>query len=99
MTFDDLVSPSDVFVDANTFIYHFTSVYLQALTKIAQMGIQVLPVSELHVHQAAQLSRAHELLTGDALVVAVMQTHGLTNLAGLDTDFDRVPGITRYSPV
>ena len=25
MTFDDLVSPADVFVDANTFIYHFTA--------------------------------------------------------------------------
>jgi hypothetical protein len=25
MIFDDLVSPADVFVDANTFIYHFTS--------------------------------------------------------------------------
>ena len=164
MTFDDLVSPADVFVDANTFIYHFTSgpkwgaactrlleriefqehrgflsshvladvvhrlmtteamdrlgwpatrlasrlrqhhaeipnltIYLQALTKIAQIGIQVLPILELHVHQAAQLSRAHELLTGDALVVAVMQANGLTNLASLDTDFDRVPGITRYA--
>jgi len=25
MTFDDLVSPADLFVDANTFVYHFTS--------------------------------------------------------------------------
>ena len=165
MTFDDLVSPADVFVDANTFIYHFTadpkwgagctrlleriefqelrgfvsthvladvvhrlmtteamdllgwpatrlaarlrkhhaeipglSVYLQALTKIAQIGIQVLPVLEQHVIQASQLSQAHELLTGDALVVAVMRANGLTNLASLDTDFDRVQGITRYAP-
>lgn len=75
------------------------TVYLQALTKIAQIGIQVLPVLELHVLQAAQLSRAHELLTGDALVVAVMQANVLTNLASLDPDFDRVPGITRYAPV
>jgi predicted nucleic acid-binding protein len=165
MTFDDLISPADVFVDANTFIYHFTSdpkwgaactrlleriefqelrgfvsthvladvvhrlmtteamdrlgwpatrlaarlrkhhaeipkltVYLQALTKIAQIGIRALPVLELHVYQAAQLSRAHELLTGDALVVAVMQANGLTNLASLDPDFDRVPWLTRYAP-
>ena len=165
MTFDDLISPADVFIDANTFIYHFTSdpkwgaactrllerielrelrgfisthveadvvhrlmtieamdvmgwpptrlaarlrqhhgeipkltVYLQALAKISQIGIQVLPVLQPHVIQAAQLSRAHELLTGDALVVAVMQPNGLTNLASLDADFDRVPGITRYAP-
>jgi predicted nucleic acid-binding protein len=165
MSFDDLVSAADVFLDANTFIYHFTSdpkwgaactrlleriefqelrgftsthvladivhrlmtmeamdllawpgtrlaarlrkhhaeipkltVYLQALVKIAQIGIRVLPVLEPHVSQAAQLCRAHELLTGDALVVAVMQANGLTNLASLDADFDRVPGLTRYAP-
>ena len=165
MTFDDLNSPSDCFVDANTFIYHFTSdpkwgaactrllerielqelrgftsthdladvahrlmtieamdllgwpgtrlaarlrkhhdeipkltVYQQALVKIAQMGVQVLPVLAKHVMSASQLSRNHELLTGDALVVAVMQDHGLTHLASNDADFDRVPGITRYAP-
>ena len=165
MSFDDLVSPADVFLDANTFIYHFTShpkwgaactrlleriefqelrgfisthvladivhrlmtteamdllgwpgtrlaarlrkhhaeipklsVYPKALIKIAQIGIQVLPVLEQHVIQASQLSQAHELLTGDALVVAVMRANGLTNLASLDTDFDRVQGITRYAP-
>jgi predicted nucleic acid-binding protein len=165
MSFDDLVSPADVFLDANTFIYHFTSdpkwgaactrlleriefqelrgfisthvladvvhrlmtteamdllgwpatrlaarlrkqhaeipkltVYLQALTKIAQIGIQVLPVLGPHVIQAAQLCRAHELLTGDALIVAVMQANSLTNLASLDGDFDRVPGLKRYAP-
>jgi predicted nucleic acid-binding protein len=166
MTFDDLVAPADVFVDANTFVYHFTSepkwgasctrlleriefqelrgftathvmadvahrlmtieamnllgwpatrlaarlrkhhveipkltVYLQALVKIAQIGVRVLPVVEQHLIQASQLSRAHELLTGDALIVAVMQSHGLTHLGSKDDDFDRVPGITRYAPV
>jgi predicted nucleic acid-binding protein len=38
------------------------------------------------------------LLTGDALIVAVMQQQGLSHLASLDSDFDRVPGITRYEP-
>jgi predicted nucleic acid-binding protein len=38
------------------------------------------------------------LLTGDALIVAAMQQHGVIHLASADTDFDRVPGITRYGP-
>ncbi|MGH7173994.1 MAG: hypothetical protein ACRELF_14395 [Gemmataceae bacterium] len=38
-------------------------------------------------------------LTGDALVVAVMRHHHLTNLASIDKDFDRVPGLPRYAPV
>jgi predicted nucleic acid-binding protein len=166
MTFDDLVSPADVFVDANTFIYHFTNdpiygaactrllerielqqlrgftathiladvahrlmtieamnllgwpatrlaarlrkhhaeipkltIYQQALVRIAQIGLQVLPVREQHVVTASQLSQANELLTGDALIVAVMQDRGLIHLASNDSDFDRVPGLTRYAPV
>jgi predicted nucleic acid-binding protein len=165
MTFDDLDAPADVFVDANTFIYHFTNdptwgaactrlleriehqelrgftsthvladiahrlmtieamdllgwpatrlaarlrkhhaeipkltVYQRALVRSAQIGVQVLPMLEQHVIQAAQLSRAYELLTGDALIVAVMQGQGMIHLASKDADFDRVPGLTRYAP-
>jgi predicted nucleic acid-binding protein len=38
------------------------------------------------------------LLTNDALTVTVMQANGLTKVAGADSDFDRVPGLTRYAP-
>jgi predicted nucleic acid-binding protein len=38
------------------------------------------------------------LLITDALSIALMQTHGLTKIASDDSDFDRVPGITRYAP-
>jgi predicted nucleic acid-binding protein len=51
------------------------------------------------VETATLLSHQYELLTGDALIVAVMRQHGLTNLASADDDFDRVPGITRYAPM
>jgi predicted nucleic acid-binding protein len=37
-------------------------------------------------------------VTVDALIVAVMQRHGLVVLASHDADFDRVPGLTRYAP-
>jgi predicted nucleic acid-binding protein len=43
-------------------------------------------------------SQQFGLLTNDALTVAIMQANGLTRIASHDTDFDRVPGITRYSP-
>jgi hypothetical protein len=29
---------------------------------------------------------------------AMMRDHGLISLASNDSDFDRVPGITRYAP-
>jgi len=48
---------------------------------------------------AADLSSQHGLLSSDALVAAVMQGHGLTCVASHDADFDRVPSITRYTPI
>jgi predicted nucleic acid-binding protein len=74
------------------------TLYQQALVKLGQMGLRSLPISAQLVLAASQFSQQYELLTGDALVLAVMQANGLTHLASVDADFDRVPGITRYSP-
>ena len=62
-------------------------------------NIQVLPITQSLVEAATALSQQHELLTGDALVVAVMQQHGITILASEDGDLDRVPWLKRYGPV
>jgi predicted nucleic acid-binding protein len=166
MTFADLVAGDDVFVDANSFIYHFgpdpvlgppcsqllqrienqdfagfTSVhilaevahklmtteanarfgwpltgmanrlrrhpaevqqltgYRQALDRLAQSQVHVLPIPQPTLLTAAAVCRQTGLLINDALVVAVMQANGLTKLASHDSDFDRVPGLTRYAPV
>jgi predicted nucleic acid-binding protein len=48
---------------------------------------------------AAGIRQQSGLLHNDALIIAVMRVHGLTNLASADPDFDRVPGITRFGPV
>jgi predicted nucleic acid-binding protein len=74
------------------------SIYQQAIARVPLLGIQVLPIAHPAVEAATLLSQQHELLTGDALIVAIMRQHGLTNLASRDPDFDRVPGITRYAP-
>ncbi len=70
----------------------------QALDEIIRMGIQVLPVKSRHVLQAADICRNHGILSGDGLIVAVMQDCGLTKIASNDADFDRVPGVTRCEP-
>ena len=51
------------------------------------------------VSVAAAISQQHALLSGDALVVAVMREQGLAHLGSHDADFDRVPALTRYAPV
>lgn len=73
-------------------------VYRQAVARIPLLAVKILPVDFALVETATLLSEQHELLTGDALIVAIMQSHGLTNLASNDSDFDRVPGLVRFAP-
>ncbi len=73
--------------------------FRMAVETILQSTLQILTITPSLLGTAALLSQQHGLLTNDALIVAVMQAHGLANLASHDTDFDRVPGLTRYGPV
>jgi predicted nucleic acid-binding protein len=71
----------------------------QAIDDCMAIPLTILPVSGPQVSRAADLSAQHGLLTNDALIVVVMQDCQLNALASNDSDFDRVPGITRYAPV
>ena len=73
--------------------------FRQALDEIVAFGVQVIPVTQTDIFQAADLSLQHGLLSGDALIVAIMLANNITNLASSDTDFDRVPGLIRFGPV
>jgi predicted nucleic acid-binding protein len=75
------------------------SAYKVALDRICQSRIQVLEVPVTALQGAAAICKQTGLLTNDALIVALMQQHGLTQLASHDADFDRVPGLTRFAPV
>jgi predicted nucleic acid-binding protein len=74
------------------------TVFRVAVEKIQQSTIQVLTVTPTDVVNAAAVSQQHGLLITDALTVVLMQANGITCIASQDSDFDRVPGITRYSP-
>jgi predicted nucleic acid-binding protein len=73
--------------------------FRQAIDKAVQFPFQVLGISPHLIAVAAELSQQHGLLHNDALCVAVMQAHGLINLASNDADFDRMPGLQRYAPI
>jgi predicted nucleic acid-binding protein len=72
--------------------------FRQATNQILQSKFQVLAISPPLLATAGALCQQIGLLTNDGLVVALMQAHGLTRLASSDSDFDRVPGLTRYAP-
>jgi predicted nucleic acid-binding protein len=71
----------------------------RGLDEILAARVSILPVTGPDVSRAVDLAQQFGLLTGDALIVALMQAHGISTLASLDADFDRVPGITRYALV
>lgn len=165
MTFNDLVASASLFIDANTFVYHFMphptlgmacadllgrikrgelfaatsthvandvahrvmtieavakfgwpvagiaqrlrkhpaeimqlSLFRKAIDDINRFGVRmVVPPASIN-SAAAVASQQYGLLSGDALIVAIMQQFGISSIASHDADFDRVPWITRYSP-
>ena len=75
------------------------SQFQRSVQTIAGFGIRIVSVSALLVEAATTVSRQVGLLTGDSLIVAIMQNEGVSQLASHDADFDRVPGLVRYTPV
>jgi predicted nucleic acid-binding protein len=74
------------------------TLFRTAVETVLQSQIKVLTIAPSLLGAATTISQQCGLLTNDALTVAIMQANGLTRIASHDTDFDRVPGITRYSP-
>lgn len=79
-------------------IGHLTA-FRQAVDEIPRLGVQILVPQFSILSAAAAISQQYFLLSGDALIVALMQQFGSGSIASHDADFDRVPGIARYSPV
>ena len=71
---------------------------LAACDQIERLPLHVLPLDVSLLRQAMGLSSAHGLLTSDAVIVALMQRHGLAHLVTNDDDFDAVSGLTVWKP-
>jgi predicted nucleic acid-binding protein len=70
----------------------------EALRLVETMPITLLPVDLAALLDAQRAVQMHGLLASDALIVAMMNRHGITNLATNDDDFDSVPGLTVWKP-
>lgn len=73
--------------------------FRQAIDEIPRLSIEVLPIERHILPLAASLAQLHGLLTNDAITAAIMQDQAIVHIASHDSDFDRVPGLTRYAPV
>jgi predicted nucleic acid-binding protein len=74
------------------------TLFQTAVESVLQSRIRVLTIPAALVSTAATLSRQNGLLTNDAVILALLQAHGLTHLASHDAHFDSVSRITRYAP-
>ncbi|GMU21552.1 MAG: hypothetical protein AMXMBFR13_16450 [Phycisphaerae bacterium] len=72
--------------------------YPQAMERLGVVPMTILPVDEALLRRAACLAVQHGLLTNDAMIVALMERHGIGHLATNDDDFDSVPGLTVWKP-
>lgn len=66
--------------------------------RLMKLSLNLIPTELADLANAIDVAQAHQLLLGDATIVAEMQRHGLVHLATNDDDFDRVPGITVWKP-
>jgi predicted nucleic acid-binding protein len=75
---------------------------LQEHTKVAALiralAIHVEPVTLATLERAAAISVKFQLLTNDALTIAIMEQLGLKDLATNDDNFDTAAGVTVWKP-
>ena len=72
--------------------------FVEATKQLERLPIRLVPVDLTIIRQSAELAQQRGLLTNDAIIVALMQRHGISHLATNDDDFDRVPGIQVWKP-
>jgi predicted nucleic acid-binding protein len=72
--------------------------YNHCVSEIAVLNVAVLPITEEVIRESEELRQAHGLMTNDSITFSLMTRHGLTNLATLDSDLRRVPGLALYQP-
>jgi predicted nucleic acid-binding protein len=77
---------------------HSLHKFQTAIQELLTSTIQILAIAPHMLAAATAVSRQSALLSNDALLVAVMQHHGITDLASQDSDFDRVSSLVRYCP-
>lgn len=66
--------------------------------RLSQIRLTMLPNKSRMLPTVIGIAQPHQLLLGDASIIAQMRSHGITHLATNDDDFDRVPGITVWKP-
>jgi predicted nucleic acid-binding protein len=74
------------------------SEHTKVVTLVRTLAIHVEPVTLATLERASSVSTNFQLLTNDALTVAMMEALGLKDLATNDENFDTLTGLTVWKP-
>jgi hypothetical protein len=72
--------------------------YDRCVTEIPALNIEVLPLTGEIIRESSRLRSAHGLMTNDSVTAAMMAHHGMSRATTLDSDLQRVPGLSLYQP-
>ena len=95
------------YVDSNIFIYDATnhpkhaascSIFLDRVESGENMNLEIINLLVPIFAVALEFMKKYRLMSNDAIHVATMKQHGITNIATNDPDFERVEGLTVWKP-
>ncbi len=72
--------------------------YGEIVSKIGKIGIKVLPNSDKTHEKANAIIRKYKLMNIDAINAALIEEHGIENIATNDRDFERVDFLKVWKP-
>lgn len=72
--------------------------YRDIISKIAFIGIKVLPTTDETHEKASSCIKKYRLMSNDAINAALAREHNITHIAANDADFDRVDSLKVWKP-
>jgi len=72
--------------------------YAKCVAEIRGLNIKVHGVTTRQIRKSEGIRNSYGMMTNDSVTAAMMSSYGITNIASLDSDLQRAPGIILYQP-
>lgn len=72
--------------------------YNRCVAEIYRLNVRVQPVTMPQVRNSEAIRSAYGLMTNDSVTAAMMFSRRINNIASLDSDLSRVPGLKLFQP-
>lgn len=72
--------------------------YAKCVAEIRSLNIKVHAVTTRQIRKSEGIRTSYGMMTNDSVTAAMMSSYGITNIASLDSDLQRAPGVILYQP-